>query len=320
MRVRRRGVARVGISDGVRRPSGCRPIVLPDGTILICGTRLENGATGSDFLVARFNADGTLDPSFGTGGLATIDFDNGAGGDHAEGIALQADGHIVVAGTTHAAGLQSDDFAVARLSADGALDDSFADAGKARIAFDLDNGVGNDDMAALVVEPDGTIVLAGSAETADGSVVAVARLLNDGARDAKFNSTGKVTFGFAMAGAEADRADALAIDVQGRIIIAATASTSEPQDINEFAAARLLENGVLDTNFGGIGYTTIAFDPGTGISDARALALVALRDGGILISGYANNSPWAMPNMDMAAARLRATTVRSMPRSATAAG
>jgi hypothetical protein len=85
------GIARAGIADGDGAPSGCRPIVLADGRILICGTRLSNGATGADFLVARFNVDGTLDPTFGISGVTTIDFDQGAGGDHAEGIALQAD-------------------------------------------------------------------------------------------------------------------------------------------------------------------------------------------------------------------------------------
>src|SRR5512144_1533228 len=168
------GVPRIGITGGDDGPSGCKPLVQPDGKILLCGTRLSNGATGSDCLVARFEAEGTLDPTFGNGGLVTIDFDGGTGGDHAEGIALQADGRIVIAGTTHGAGLQSDDFAVARLSANGELDRSFAGTGEATIAFDLDAGVGNDDVHALALEPDGTIVLAGSAETAAGSVVAVA--------------------------------------------------------------------------------------------------------------------------------------------------
>jgi len=299
------GVARAGIPDGDGAPSGCRPIVLADGRILICGTRLSNGVSGADFMVARFNVDGSLDPTFGDNGLTTIDFDQGTGGDHAEGIALQADGHIIVGGTTHGAGLQSDDFAVARLTADGVLDQSFATAGKATIAFDLANGVGNDDMSALTVESDGAIVLAGSAETMTGSVVAVARLLGDGSRDANFNATGKVTFGFALAGSEADHANAAAVDGQGRIVVAATATTNEQMETNEFAVARLLANGTLDTDFAGVGYVAIPFDPGTGISDARALGLALLGNGEIAISGYSNSSPWATPNMDMAAARLR---------------
>jgi len=300
------GVARVGITDADDGPSGCRPFVQPDRKILICGTRLRDGATGSDFLVARFDVNGTLDPTFGNGGTVTIDFDGGGGGDQAEGIALQADGRIIVAGTTHGAGLQSDDFAVARLDADGALDQSFANGGKATIAFDLADGVGNDDVHALAIEPSGTIVLAGSAETTDGSVVAIARLLGTGARDASFNFTGKVTFGFALTqtGTETDNAQGMAIDDKGRIVIAGTARASEPQDHAVFGVARLSSDGTLDTSFNGAGAATIAFDPGTGVSDAIAMGVAIQEDGDIVVSGYANTSPWATQNIDMAAARL----------------
>lgn len=300
------GVARVGISDGDSGPSGCKPIVQPDGKIVICGTRLMNGATGSDLLVARFDVDGAPDTGFGVGGITTIDFDGGTGGDQANGIALQGDGKIVVAGTTHGASPQSADFAIARLTAGGMLDETFAGTGKTTIAFDLDNGVGDDDVDAVAIEADGTIVLAGSAETADGVVVAVARMLDNGARDAAFNLTGKVTFGFELAGAttEADAANGVAIDAKGRIVIAATANATAPQDVAEFGAARLLSNGELDPSFNGSGRTTIAFDPGTGISNALAFGVVIQDDGKILIPGYANSSPWAMQNMDMAAARL----------------
>jgi uncharacterized delta-60 repeat protein len=300
------GVARAGITDGAGGPSGCKPIVQPDGKIVICGTRLSNGATGSDFLIVRFTADGALDDGFGTNGLVTIDFDAGSGGDRANGIALQSDGKIVVAGTTHGAAMQSADFAVARLTADGILDRTFAGSGKTTIAFNLDDGVGDDQVDAVAIQPDGTIVLAGSAETASGVVVAVARVLGDGGRDAGFNQTGRVTFGFELAGAtiEADNANGVAIDSKGRIVIAATANATAPQDVAEFGAARLLSNGELDPSFNGSGHTTIAFDPGTGISDALAFGVVIQDDDRILIPGYANSSPWAMQNMDMAAARL----------------
>src|SRR6185312_12911701 len=110
------GLARAGITDGDLQPSGCRPVVQPDDKIVICGTRLANGASGSDFLVARFNADGSLDTTFGNAGLATIDFDHGTGSDQADGVALQSDGSIVVAGTTRATGSSSRTFAVARLT------------------------------------------------------------------------------------------------------------------------------------------------------------------------------------------------------------
>jgi uncharacterized delta-60 repeat protein len=300
------GVALAGISDGDAKPSGCKPIVQPDQKIVICGTRLANGATGSDFMVARFDPDGALDASFGVGGLVTIDFDGGSGGDQASGIALQSDGTIIVAGTTRGPDAQSANFAVAKLTADGLLDGTFAGIGKTTIAFDLDGGIGDDNVEAVAIEADGTIVLAGSAETSNGVAVAVARLLSDGGRDATFNASGTVTFGFNLTGAttEGDYATGIAIDNEGRIVIAATANETAPEEITEFGAARLLASGTLDPAFNGTGRTTIAFDPGTGISDALAFGVVVQDDGRIVIPGYANSSPWVTPNMDMAAVRL----------------
>lgn len=303
------GVAWAGISDGDGRPSGCRPIVQPDGKIVICGSRMANGATGADFVVARFNGNGTLDDSFGLGGLMTIDFDNGAGGDQASGIAFQSDGRIVVAGTTHGVGSQSANFAVARLNTDGTLDTTFGDGtGKATMGFDLDAaGAGNDTVYTIAIQPDDKILLAGSAETANGTDVAVARLLADGSRDPSFNLTGEVTFGFNVAGAsaEADYANGVAVDDQGRIVLAGTANVSEPEAQAEFGAARLLPDGQFDPGFNGNGHTTVAFDPGTGLSTAFAFGVVILRDGSIVIPGYANSSVLA-ENMDMAATRLLA--------------
>jgi uncharacterized delta-60 repeat protein len=302
------GIARVGLTDADDGPTRCRPVLQPDQKILVCGTRLENGMSGSDFYVARFNADGSLDGSFGTGGIVTVDFDDGAGGDHAEGIALQSDGRIVVAGTTHGTGLQSDDFAVARLNIDGSLDETFASGGKATIAFDLADGAGNDDVHAVAIAPDGTIVVAGSAETTSGSDVAIARLRGTGIGDVGFNSTGKVTFAFTqtVSDGQQDDAQGIAIDSQGRILIAGTSCAgTPPTNTAQFGVARLLESGELDATFNGTGYATVAFDPGTGLSNAVAMNVALLSDGGVLVSGYANTAPYeAVTNMDVAAARL----------------
>ncbi|MET0229555.1 MAG: delta-60 repeat domain-containing protein [Rhodanobacteraceae bacterium] len=301
------GIARVGLSDADDGPTRCRPVLQPDQKILVCGTRLDNGATGSDFYVARFNTDGTLDGAFGTGGVVTIDFDRGSGGDHAEGLALQPDGRVVVVGTTHGAGLQSDDFAIARLDANGSLDATFASVGKTTVAFDLAGGVGNDDVHAVAIAPDGTIVVAGSAETSGGHVVAVARLLGSGVGDMAFNSSGKVTFGYAQtANAGDDDAQGIAIDSEGRIVIAGTSCAgAPPMNTAQFGVARLLASGELDAAFNGVGYTTVAFDPGTGLSNAVAMNVALLADGGMLVSGYANTAPYgAVTNMDVAAARL----------------
>lgn len=299
------GLARAGISDGDLQPSGCRPVVQPDDKIVICGTRLSNGASGSDFLVARFNADGSLDTAFGNAGLVTIDFDHGTGGDQANGVALQSDGSIVVAGTTRGTESGSEAFAVARLTEAGVLDATFG-AGTGQATIEFTGSAGNDQAYTVAVQPDDKILIAGSTETASGTDVAVVRLLQNGFTDTAFGDAGRATFGFGLPGAtaEADNANGVAVDSDGRIVIAGTANESAPTAEIRFGVARLLPDGTLDAAFNANGTTTVAFDPGTGISTAYAFGIVVESDGKLLIPGYANTSPLSMLNMDVAAARL----------------
>jgi uncharacterized delta-60 repeat protein len=299
------GLARAGINDGDLQPSGCRPVVQPDGKIVICGTRLSNGTSGSDFLVARFDANGSLDATFGAGGLVTIDFDHGTGSDQADGIALQSDGSIVVAGTTRGSESSSEAFAVARLTSAGTLDGTFGP-GTGQATIEFTGSAGDDQAYAVAVQPDDRILIAGSTATANGSDVAIVRLLPNGATDMSFGDAGRVTFGFDLPGAtaESDNANGVAIDAMGRIVVAGTANASAPAAEVRFGVARLLPDGTLDTAFNGSGTTTIAFDPGTGISTAYAFGIVVESDGKLLVPGYANTSPLSMLNMDVAAARL----------------
>jgi uncharacterized delta-60 repeat protein len=87
----------------------------PDGKLVV------GGWAGNDFSLARYNPDGSLDPSFGDGGLVRTNFANGAAEsvDHIDGIALQPDGKIVAVGGSNG------DFALARYNPDGRLDMSF---------------------------------------------------------------------------------------------------------------------------------------------------------------------------------------------------
>jgi uncharacterized delta-60 repeat protein len=303
------GLALTGLTDA-SGASACAPLVQPDGKIVTCATRLLNGSSGSDFLVARFNADGTPDTSFSFDGQLTIDFDNGAGSDLASALALQADGKIIVVGSTKASTAPgTGDFAIARLDADGSLDTTFgAGTGKTTVAFDLNAGAGNDTAASVALQADGKIVVAGSAEIAGGAVFALTRLLSDGTRDSAFNLNGKVTFGFGISGpaAESDSATAVAIDQNGRMVVSGTAGYNDgTNQISRFAVARLLANGSPDSNFHANGQTTIAFDPGNGLSAALGLGLMIQRDGRIVVCGAANSSTSATPNNDIAIARLQ---------------
>ncbi|MGA8277799.1 MAG: hypothetical protein WB784_06355 [Rhodanobacteraceae bacterium] len=293
------GLALVGIADGIAGGIG----VQSNGRVLICGTRSTGGPSGRDFLVARFTADGLLDDSFNFNGRVGIDF---GGDDDCNGIAVQADGRIVVAGVTVPAN-GNHDFAIARLNDDGALDTTFgAGTGKVTLAFDL--GGNNEDYAnAIALQPDGKIVVAGFANNpGHGPDFAVARLLGDGTYDSTFNLTGRETVGFDLGPGNDDRAQSVAIDSAGRIVLGGDAQrTSTPFSL-DFAAARLLPDGGLDANFDADGRVTVAFDlgGGSGSNDDEVLGMTLQADGRIVLAGDADISTTGTTDYDMAVARL----------------
>ncbi|HET9495272.1 MAG TPA: S-layer homology domain-containing protein, partial [Chloroflexia bacterium] len=148
--------------------------VQADGKIVAAGG-FGTLSTGYDFGLVRYLANGDLDAGFGSGGLANFTFLGGTAEEIANGIALQADGKIVVAGYAPGVGR---DFALARLHPNGSLDTSFSGDGKLTTNF-----AGADDAAGgVAVQPDGRIVAAGYAYMgATGSDLAVARYLSGGA-------------------------------------------------------------------------------------------------------------------------------------------
>jgi uncharacterized delta-60 repeat protein len=137
-----------------------------DGKIVVGGHVWVNG---DDFGLVRYMPNGTLDWTFGIGGLVTTDVSGST--DTINGLAIQTDGKIVAAGTSHV-GL-SEDFSVARYGADGTPDAAFGNSGIVLTGFD-----GSDDSAeAVVLQPDGKIVVAGSRADATGMKFALVRYL-----------------------------------------------------------------------------------------------------------------------------------------------
>jgi len=135
----------------------------------------------------------TLDPTFGTGGLTTATFGAAGGTDATYGsFTRQPDGKYVVVGTATGP-FGNKDFAIARLNADGTVDTTFNNGSGVRLVdFNLGGGLSgnNDDIATgVAVQPDGKIVVAG---TASGSYIALTRLLPNGDFDLSFESDGKV--------------------------------------------------------------------------------------------------------------------------------
>ena len=153
--------------------------VQPDGRILVAGF---------SFQTVRFNADGTIDTTFGSEGQISVPFGAYGWDSLAEDIVVQPDGKIVVAGgqwTIY-------DFAIARLNPDGSLDGTFGKDGMVTTDF---NG-GLDQIQAIVLQPDGRLVAAGSGGPAhrlpDARHFALARYEPNGALDRNFGKAGKV--------------------------------------------------------------------------------------------------------------------------------
>jgi uncharacterized delta-60 repeat protein len=155
-----------------------------DGKTVVVGYTGVAGA--QQFAVARYNADGTLDTSFGgTGRVLTA---VGTVGSNATGVALQKDRKIVVIGYAVKNSGRGYEFACVRYNIDGSLDQGFGDHGKVTTAI----GEGYGKATATAVQTDNMIVIAGYAYVDNTGEFAVARYNPSGKLDTGFNAAGTV--------------------------------------------------------------------------------------------------------------------------------
>jgi len=267
-----------------------------DGKIVVAGSTQVSG-TNYDFALSRLNSNGTPDTTFNGTGKLTIPFDLGGGNkDRAYGVVLQPDGKILVVGSaqTSSTGYV---FAVARVNADGSLDGSFNGSGKQTISMGV--GLHNDQAFGVALEPDNKIVVVGFSQISSTNYdFAVARLNTNGSLDTTFNNSGKRTIAFDIGGGFDDEAKGVAIQSDGKIVVAGFAQVAT--NTYDFAVARLNVNGTLDTGFNGTGKEAIGFNLGGANNDgARSVAIQ--KDGKIVLGGYAEISA---PHYAFALARL----------------
>ncbi len=240
----------------------------PDGKIIAVGSK--SGGTTGEAVVVRYLPNGTLDSSFGTGGKAV--FNLGAFVTTFSSVKLQPDGRIVVGGSASAPSTSSNyDFVVARLLTNGTLDTSFNGTGSQRVSF----GTGSDICRSIDLNAAGGIVMAGYARMGDGNDhFALARCDSSGALDPAFGTGGMLT---TTIGTFADRAQAVAIQTDGRIVVGGSASNNT----DDVVVARYLADGALDTSFGNGGVTISDMSGGDESGNALALA----PDGRIVVAG-----------------------------------
>ena len=234
----------------------------PDGKIIIGGW--TNPMGWSDFALARYNTDGSLDTTFDTDGKITLDL---GGDDNAYSVDVQSDGKILVAG--YSSTNPTYDFALVRYNTDGTLDTTFDTDGI--VTTDLG---GEDGAYSMVIQPDGRILVGGARRIGANNDFALVRYNADGTLDTTFDTDGKNTLD--LGGDDIT----YSVDVQsdGKILVAGYSSGSGS---NDFALVRYNADGTLDTTFDTDGIVTSDFGGGdVGLS-------VALQpDGRILVGGY----------------------------------
>jgi uncharacterized delta-60 repeat protein len=250
----RDGVALTSIGT---RGGGASSVALQaDGKIVVGGWAWTDA--GSDFALARYEPDGSLDPAFGQGGAVTTHMSEPDA--RASAVAIQPDGRIVAAGGEE----------LARYNGDGSLDSTFGDGGK--VSTELGG------MSAVVLEPDGMIVVAGGVPDSSGNEdFALARFRHDGALDSNFGNRGVATTSIGTGSA----ATSLVLQADGKLVAGGFAYGSYPY---VFALARYNRDGSMDASFGKAG---IVVTPLTGAYWGVKLALQS--DGKILAGGSAGN-------------------------------
>jgi len=280
------GTESTTINSSTSNNDGQAVAIQADGNIVVVG--VVNGSP-VDFGVARFLANGGLDPAFNTSGAqpGTVQFSIvGSPDSQAQAVAIQADGKIVVAGfalidSLSALATAQPTFAVARLNPDGTLDSEFNSGGTQTVSF----GGGLSQAQAVAIQSDGKIVLAGIASVGGNDVFAVARLNTDGTIDLPFGGSDTGINSTTVGGMSTNGGAAVAIQADGKIVIAGFAGNGDL--INQFGVARFNADGTLDTT----AFNVLGTQPGTnaininGGASGKAYAVAIQADGKIVLAG-----------------------------------
>jgi uncharacterized delta-60 repeat protein len=263
-----------------------------DGKLVVVGqTYQNNDFSGEDFVVARYNTDGTLDNTFGSRGRVRTDFPGLAAVPSS--VVIQPDGKIVVAGGAFPLFTFLGNFELVRYNPNGSLDTSFGNGGI--VTTNFPQGSYAFDVA---LQPDGKIIAAGTVfvnfdpgESSDTDF-ALARYNSDGTPDATFGNGGQVSTDFL--GFE-DDAFSVLIQPDGKIV--AVGSANDPATFYDFAVARYLSNGMIDTTFGVAGKVHTDFGD-QNFDRARSAALQP--DGRIVAAGFAISQGGGVQNFAVA--------------------
>jgi uncharacterized delta-60 repeat protein len=242
--------------------------VQPDGKLVV-------GA--ASVIVGRFNPDGSVDTTFAQGGATFTSFNRTGSLDQ---LLVQPDGKILaVAYDTSQAGA----ILMARYNPDGSLDATFGTNGQV-----VASGAAGSQHAFAALQPDGKIVVAGTAQgTPQDTDFYVRRFNADGSLDTAFGNRGLVLVGAPPAGSQ-DSASAVAVQADGRIVVAGQTLRPSSTTSSDFAVARLNADGSPDATFGSGGVVVTPVGPGD--SDDTLTDLVIDAAGRLVAGGRTPNA------------------------------
>lgn len=247
--------------------------IQPDGKI-VAGISTANSDGEESFSLARLNANGSLDTTFGSSGIVTsLPFGQGRSPTV---LALQPDGKILLAG----------DGIMARYNPTGQLDSTFGSSGLALLAAQS--------VTAIALQPNGQILIAGGGP-ARGAFPPSVQTLSVAGLIARYNPNGSLdtTFGSSGQAASVAAASAIVVQVDGRIVVAGSINSRlvappAPNDTG-FGLVRYNPNGSIDTTFGRRGAVITDFGKSAPLAETFALALQS--DGEIIAAGVAGQFP-----------------------------
>ena len=264
------GITTFDLGGGVR---GRSVAILPDGKILTAG--IHGGATTQDFLIVKFNSDGTVDMTFGSNGRVETDFASSI--DITNKIHITPDGKIVLTGLVVST-TGDMDFGAARYNADGTPDVTFDGDGK--VTFDLVND--DDRCNSSALQPDGKLLLFGKVTIVGDTDFAILRCNVDGSLDNTFGTNGIVLTDF---GTTDDYGMSIALQSNGKII--ATGITDRFSSAPKLGVVRYNADGTLDNTFGTGGIASLTV--GNGMYQNSNYPVIQ-SDGKIVISGASTTS------------------------------
>lgn len=272
-----RVVTHVGTGDA----EAWAAMTLPDGTVVVAGAAVSAVGGESDMALARYDANGNLDPTFGSGGVS-IGSDS-PGADVAYSVAGGPANRLIVAGQCGRASVMANTKGVGcvrRYHFNGSLDESFALSGTRRVP--IRDGV--EALRGVYIDDQGRILAAGYSDYGGRNEMTLFRLDPAGSVDSAFGGFGYASF----RGRGFSDAFALTAD-EDKILVAGFSGGPDGRD-KDFLVARFLPDGTLDRSFASDGAILDALGP----QDDVAFAIDA-DQGGIVVAGYTSSEIGRVP-------------------------